>query len=175
MKRIGGSALVLCTSLCATVPVAAQPPGRGRPCGSVVPAEGADGASAPPPTTFRGAEVLQATGGLGRGPGRSGCGGECSLTLPLAAHLAELHDQSRTPGGSSWRGLRGARRRTRFQRIGLTRPVEFLFSRTSGSPRYETDPLLFNVASSDSSAHNRASPLLFSATIASVLRSDSPW
>ena len=55
MKRIGGSALVLCTSLCATVPVAAQPPGRGRPCGSVVPAEGADGASATtlPPTRQR--------------------------------------------------------------------------------------------------------------------------
>lgn len=45
---------------------------------------------------------------------------------------------------------------------------------TSGSPRYETDPLLFNRASSDSSAHNRASPLLLSDTVALVLRTDSP-
>ena len=45
---------------------------------------------------------------------------------------------------------------------------------TSGSPRYETDPLLFNLAPSDSSAHNRAFPLLLSATVARVLRTDSP-
>ena len=60
------------------------------------------------------------------------------------------------------------------QRIGLTRPVELLLSTTSGSPRYEIDPALFNAASSDSSTHNRASPELFSATVARVLRTDSP-
>ena len=60
------------------------------------------------------------------------------------------------------------------QRIGLTRPVELLLATTSGAPRYATDPVLFNAASSDSSTHSRASPVLFSATAARVLRTDSP-
>ena len=35
--------------------------------------------------------------------------------------------------------------------------------------------MLFNVALSDSAAHKRASPVLFSDTVARVLRTDSPW
>ena len=45
----------------------------------------------------------------------------------------------------------------------------------SGPWQLPTDAVLFKVALSDSSTQNRASPLLFSATVARVLRTDSPW
>ena len=70
------------------------------------PSEGADGAVCPAPDdSSRGRRSSWQPAGWVGFLAAAGAGGECSLTLPLAAHLAELHDQSRARGGSSWRGF----------------------------------------------------------------------